>query len=229
MGHTAEDQGFEKAIVAAYPRLLRYARQLTRNAADAGDLVHDTIERGLSCRGRFECGTAADRWLSTILRRLFIDRCRHAQVEERAGRLGHNLEVAVEAECAREDAGASPIDLWQLFTTEDVRRASGLLAPCLRSAYVMFTFEQRSYVQIAALLSIPTRTVATRVSRARKRLRRLLLTRELASQTARNDNGDGHDAQDAYDAHEARALTPAVAPRRKAAKASRPSETRRAA
>ena len=189
MGHYPDQQEFEQAIIAAYPRLFRYARQLTRNDADAGDLLQDTIVRGYSRRGRFQRGTAVDRWLFTILRRLFIDRCRHAQVKQRARQLQHDLEAAAtEAGWTQEDEGESRIDLWDLFTIEDVRRAAARLAPRLRQPYLMFAFEQRPYAEIAAQLSIPAGTVATRVSRARLRLRQLLLTGGLAARSARNDN-----------------------------------------
>jgi RNA polymerase sigma-70 factor (ECF subfamily) len=190
MGHHPDQQDFEQAIVAAYPRLFRYARQLTRNDADAGDLLQDTIARGYSRRGGFRRGTAVDRWMFTILRRLFLDRCRHAQVEQRAGQLQYDLEVAAETAWTPEDEGESRTELWELYTIADVRSAAARLAPCLRRVYMMFAFERRSYAQIGALLAIPSGTVATRVSRARLRLRQLLLTGGLRAQPPRNDNRD---------------------------------------
>lgn len=190
MGHHPDRQDFDHAIIAAYPRLYRFARQLTRNDADASDLLQDAIERGLARRDRFQHGTAVDRWLCTILRRMFIDRCRHAQVEKRAARLARDLESGVQPACAREDDGNSGISLWELFTIKDVRRACALLPATLRRTYHLFTFEHRSYAEIATLLAIPARTAATRISRARHRLRGLLLTSVLGSQTARNDNHD---------------------------------------
>ena len=195
MGQTREDLDFHQAVTAAYPRLLRYARVLTRNVADAEDLVHETIERGLACRASFLRDSAADRWLSTIMRRLFIDRYRHARVEERAERPGIDREAAVEPGRCRIDDGDSSIELWELFTIEDVRRASALLRPCLRSTYVMFTFERRSYAEIASMLSISDRTVASRVFRARLHLRKLLLSGSVASSTTRNDIHADHSAE----------------------------------
>jgi len=195
MGRDRGSGDFERAIVTAYPRLLRYAQQLTRNAADAGDLAQDTVERGLSCRQSFAPGSAVDRWLFTILRRLFVDRCRHSVVAERASCLVRHLEAAVQAEWPPADEGSAGLGRSELFSVEDVRRASGRLSPCLGRPYAMYTFEKRSYAAIASLLSIPVRTVASRVSRARLRLRRILLTGEVAPQVARNDNGappDGH-------------------------------------
>jgi RNA polymerase sigma-70 factor (ECF subfamily) len=220
MRNDRDSGDFERAIVAAYPRLLRFAQKLTRNPADAGDLVQDTVERGLSCCQSFQQGTAVDRWLSTILRRLFIDRCRHDLVAERADRLATHLDAAVQLQWPRPDDESAGVQVWESFTVEEVRRASEQLPPGLGRAYVMYTFEKRSYAAIANLLSIPARTVATRVSRARLRLRQMLLTRQLAPQAAQNDNGmfpDGHTP------------LPAVRPGRKAGHAFRTAGISRAA
>ena len=64
---------FEEGLVALYPRLFPLALRLCRDRADAHDLVQDAVERGLRCRALFRTGDTPDRWMSTILRRIFVD------------------------------------------------------------------------------------------------------------------------------------------------------------
>src|SRR5262249_50007146 len=83
---------FENGLVAFYSRLFALALRLCRNRADAHDLVQDTVERGLRRRTLFRSGDMPDRWMCTILRRIFVDDCRNrrrrahlAALEERRG------------------------------------------------------------------------------------------------------------------------------------------------
>jgi RNA polymerase sigma-70 factor (ECF subfamily) len=161
---------FQRAVAAAYPRLLRRAERLTMNNADACDLVHDTMVRALQRRDRFRVGSSADRWLSTILRRLFVDGYRHDRVADRivrqlysgAARLAFDLDAA-------DDRPPAPA-LWKLFAAEDVHRLLPRLPHHLREPYIMFSFEQLSHREIAGRTGSKSATVATRISRARDRL-----------------------------------------------------------
>src|SRR5579862_7132375 len=69
-----------KEIVALLPRLRRFARTLARNAADADDLVQDTVERALARLHQWEPGTRLDSWMFRIARNLWIDRLRSARI-----------------------------------------------------------------------------------------------------------------------------------------------------
>jgi RNA polymerase sigma factor (sigma-70 family) len=175
MNSDPKKQELDQAIVAAYPGLLQYAQQLTRNSADARDLVHEAIERGLAQRARFQSGTAASRWLATILRCTFIDRYRRARVAAQVARRWNGPTVV---DPFADDEGGRR-SRWQDFSVGEVRVATTLLAPGVRQAYVMFTFDQLSQAEIARRLEVAPATVATRISRARLRLRQLLTSGEL--------------------------------------------------
>lgn len=184
------DDQFERSVVAAYPCLLRRAQSLTRDRAAAMDLVQDTVEKGLRCREGFREGDSPNRWLATILVRIFIDRYRQSRVASQRARQWEVVNAQVEEQ---------PPPQWEAFSIEDVRRVLRFLSPPLRTVYLLFSCERLSYAEISRRLSLPAGTVATRVFRARQRLRELLLSsrpqplsrRTLPAETAGLDE-DGH-------------------------------------
>jgi RNA polymerase sigma-70 factor (ECF subfamily) len=157
---------FEEGIVAAYPRLFPLALQLCRNPADAHDLVQDTVERGLRCRRLFRTGGAPDRWMSTILQRIFVDRYRSRR--RRAALLALDDRPA---EATPDQDDAPP---WDVFSVEDVRRALLFVDAAGRETFSLFTFGKLAQAEIARRLSISRQTVATRVFRTRAKLREIL-------------------------------------------------------
>ncbi len=175
--HTQERQQFDEAIVAAYPALLRDAHRLTRNEADARDLVQAAIVRALSRRTAFRYGGAPDKWIASILRRMFVDGYRHARTVRQFARArdpiwagnGEATEAVDDGEHARPAAS-------EAFSIEDVRRAVGMLPAEQRVVYTLFAFENLSYGEIATRMHIAPGTVASRVFRARRSLRDLLLS-----------------------------------------------------
>ncbi|TIV68196.1 MAG: sigma-70 family RNA polymerase sigma factor, partial [Mesorhizobium sp.] len=78
-------------IVGQLGSLRRYARSLTRDSADAEDLVHDALVRAYERRGTFRSGGNLRAWLLAIVHNIFIDRMRSRRSEatriEQAGRL----------------------------------------------------------------------------------------------------------------------------------------------
>jgi len=161
-----EDGGFADHRDA----LLLLARRLCGNTHDAQDLVQDTFERALRCSSRFRPGTNALAWLSTILRRLFLDeyrrmRRRQAIVEPMASCAG-----SIAARTYEEPA-------WASIGRDDVARALDALEEPFKSAFVLHAIEGRSYSEISAHLGVPKATVGTRLVRARRKLRCILSDR----------------------------------------------------
>src|SRR5207237_6233914 len=140
---------FYDELADVYPKLLRYARRVVRNGADAEDLVHDAIERGLLRRHLFRDGRL-DYWIITILRHLFFDSCRRRQSWRGiSAELAHRRDAEMDAEhgSIEPDAidGASP----RSYGTDDVRRAMEHLAPGLREVFSLFVFERLPQREIA--------------------------------------------------------------------------------
>ncbi len=147
------------------PTLQRFARSLARNAADADDLLQDTMERALGRAHQFEPGTNLKAWLFTIMRNRFYTECRRRQ------------RVRDHAEDRR--MGASEGDLSslgdQMSRVEacEFANAFAMLTAEERALMVMATVEEVPYETIAQILEVEIGTVKSRVSRARAKLRRL--------------------------------------------------------
>lgn len=157
-------------ITGAKPALALLATRLCATPADANDLLQDTLERAA------RQGIPADirnprAWLSTIMHNMFIDRCRSAQrapVHEPLDESHGDVVTSI-------DATEEPV--WSQVTIEDVRAALDQLDPTFANVYRMHAFEHRSYEQIATVLKIERVTVGTRLNRARKMLRQVLVKR----------------------------------------------------
>ncbi len=142
------------------------ARRLCGSAADAGDLVQDTYERALRRRAQYVPGTNLQAWMCTILHHLFLDRCRARS----RGPTQAPLEELPAPEPVAEPA-------WAALTRDDVVAALGRLEPDFRRVYELHTLEGVPYQEIAAQLGIPKATVGTRLARARRKLRDILMPR----------------------------------------------------
>lgn len=152
--------------------LVRIAERLCATKADARDLVQDTFERamrqGIPGEVRSVCA-----WLTTMMHNLFVDRCRmaarrpvHEPLDDR------HRELASQSP----DRGSSE-PAWSRITIDDVRDALGDIEPLFREVYVLHSFERLPYEHIAQRLGIERITVGTRLSRARKKLRDVLVAR----------------------------------------------------
>ncbi|MEO6772720.1 MAG: RNA polymerase sigma factor [Kofleriaceae bacterium] len=157
-------------LATAKPALAQVAERLCATPADASDLLQDTLERAT------RQGIPADvrnprAWLATIMHNLFIDRCRSAQRQPVHEPLEDHHTDAVTS------IGVTDEPAWARATLDDVRKALDQLDPTFARVYRLHAFEHRSYEQIAIALKIERVTVGTRLNRARKMLRQVLVTR----------------------------------------------------
>jgi len=169
---------FREGVAALYPRLFTLALRLCRNRADACDLVQDAVERGLRCRSLFRTGDAPDRWMATILRRIFLDGYRSRR--RRAGPVALE-ERPAQAALPPEPEEPSP---WEALSIEDVRQALMFVDPASRETFTLFAFGNLAQSEIAQRLSISRKTVATRVFRTRGKLRQIFASGEYPRQLA---------------------------------------------
>jgi len=145
------------------------ALRLCGNAADARDLVQDTLERGLRSLSRYKVGTDGRAWLLTILHNIFIDRCRSRTRERRADVTTEQVEERVAA------PEPEPLPSWAAISPEQLREALEKLPEEFRLLYQLHALEGRSYNEISERLGIPKATVGTRLIRARRRLKEVLM------------------------------------------------------
>jgi RNA polymerase sigma factor (sigma-70 family) len=151
----------EREIVDLLPRLRRLARVLTRDVADADDLVQLTVERALVLRGQWRPGTQLHSWMFRIMKNAWIDesraRTRRAAVlspEEDAVHIGSDGAGAM---AARLEARA-------------VEDAMARLPEDQRLAVALVLVEGLSYKEAAEVLEVPQGTLTSRLGRGRAAL-----------------------------------------------------------
>jgi RNA polymerase sigma-70 factor (ECF subfamily) len=160
------------------PSLYSAALRMTRNPADAEDLVQETYLKAYRGFGSFEQGTNLKAWLYRILTNTFINRYRAAQrrpdetdldeVEDfyLYRRLG-GLEAARTGRSAEDE-------LLDLVTETEVREAVESLPEQFRLAVLLADVEGFAYKEIAEILDIPIGTVMSRLHRGRRALQKRL-------------------------------------------------------
>jgi RNA polymerase sigma-70 factor (ECF subfamily) len=151
--------------------LYSYAMILTRNQAEAEDLVQETYVRAISAMGRLRDGSNMKGWLFTILRNVWFNQLRK-------WRNGHQMtEIQVKDGDADSFAGPSK-DSHDLYVNkmeaERVRAAIQELPVDFREIILLREYEDLSYREIASVLDCPVGTVMSRLGRARAKLRGVL-------------------------------------------------------
>jgi len=163
--------------------LYRTALRLTRNPADAEDLVQETYLRAFRFRDRFAAGSNLRAWLFKILTNASISRFRHTSHESADSSLDEMEESDLYSHMASDGGrGESAEDeLLNAVLDVDVRRAIEDLPEPFRMAVVLSDVEGFSYREIADMLEVPLGTVMSRLFRGRRQLRKRLTD---AAQTA---------------------------------------------
>lgn len=168
----ADQERFADQAMQHMPGLYSTALRMTRNAADAEDLVQETYLRAYRGFGGFTEGTNLRAWLYRILTNTYINTYRAKQ--RRVGetdlndvedlylyrRIGALESVA---------AGRSAEDeLMELFTEAEVKEALEALPEQFRMVVLLADVEGFAYKEIAEILDIPIGTVMSRLHRGRK-------------------------------------------------------------
>ena len=172
----------QQDLVAAIPRLRRYARVLTGNPTRADDLVQDTLMRAWDKRRLWRAGSDLRAWLFTIMHNLYVNH--RLLVRRETGT------VSLDAE----DANGAILQVGQKGNQQErveVRELVHLmerLPVAQREVLALAALEEMRYDEIAVALAVPVGTVMSRLSRARESLRRLAMERP-ATQNAPGDAG----------------------------------------
>jgi RNA polymerase sigma-70 factor (ECF subfamily) len=187
--HVAPDT-FGTEVLGYLEPLYATAMRLTRNRADAEDLVQDTVVKALRFQDRFERGTNLRAWLYTILHNTWRNRVRDTAREA----------VDVDSERVEELAatGDGPTEietperlLLRATMDGDLQEALDDLPDAFRQAVWLRDVEELSYAEIAKVLDVPIGTVMSRISRGRRQLFDTL-----------SQKGPGHEASEGQKAAE---------------------------
>ena len=141
----------QERITALIPHLRRYARALAATGAAPDELVRVTLERAVQDMTLATAQADLRVWLFSLLHETYV-----------ASAAGRDAEGAV-APAAGETGGAA------------FERAIATLPPLQREIFLLVTLEDMSYEQVAKTLDIPIGTVMSRLSRAREKLRLVLM------------------------------------------------------
>lgn len=166
-------QEFEAEAIAQLSALLGVASRLTRNNADAQDLVQDTLLKAMRARDQFEQGTNMRAWLLRILTNTFINRYRRGGLERSvldgpdADPLADGWISASTMESMRDPESQALRPMLE----QEIRRALDELPEEFRLAVVLSDVEELSYKEIAELMGCPIGTVMSRLHRGRRLLK----------------------------------------------------------
>lgn len=159
--------GFESEALVHLDALYRVALRLTGNAADADDLVQETMLKAYRAWDQFEPGTNAKGWLLTIMRHAFINEYRRRRRRPETVDVDAIEPFAVFEHVQQEDA---PGAFFDRIVDDEVLRAIDELPDAFRETLVLSDVEGLSYQEIARMLDIPVGTVKSRLFRARHML-----------------------------------------------------------
>jgi RNA polymerase sigma factor (sigma-70 family) len=154
---------FAETVLPHLDAAFNYARWLTKNEADAEDVVQDACMRAMRYFSSLRDADARA-WLFTIVRNVWYSRVsRRSSVLETP-----SLE---DAQDERPDDALDPEErLLQQYTVARVRAALEQLPVDFREVVVLREIEGLSYKEIAAIVRVPLGTVMSRLARARERL-----------------------------------------------------------
>jgi RNA polymerase sigma-70 factor, ECF subfamily len=151
--------------------LYSYAVMLTRNHAEAEDLVQETYVRAMQAIGRLRPGSNMKGWLLTILRNIWLNQLRKVRngplmIAMGAGN-GVTNSVVVQSKNSH-DLYVGKVE------AEQIRAAFQELPLEFSEIILLRDYEGLSYQNIASMLNCPIGTVMSRLGRARAKLRTLL-------------------------------------------------------
>ncbi|MDB5316407.1 MAG: polymerase subunit sigma-70 [Rhodospirillales bacterium] len=152
-----QEFSFHDALVSALPRLRVQALSLTRNRADADDLVQAAVTNALAAQGSFTPGTNFQAWMFRILRNRFLsDRRRNRDT--------------IEIDDAPPAAVARPAGQEHSLALAELRCQMARLPADQRTALVMVSLQGMSYEDVAEAMGCAVGTAKCRVFRARRQL-----------------------------------------------------------
>lgn len=164
-------ESFEREALVHLDSLYRVALRLSGNAAEADDLVQETMLKAYRAWDQFQRGTNAKGWLLTILRHAFINEYRRRTRHPETVDLDAIEPFSVFEELQDEDPQGTFFDR---IVDDEVLRAIDELPEQFRETAVLSDVEGLSYEEIARVLDVPVGTVKSRLFRARRLLQQKL-------------------------------------------------------
>ncbi len=169
---------FEALISVHLDSLYRTALRMTKNTADAEDLVQETCLKAFRYFDRFEEGSNIRAWLFKILTNLFINRYRKEAKEPTVVEYDETQDYLLYSKMQNGIGGGEQTgpekELFDRVLGSEVDKAINDLPEDFRIVVVMAFIEGLAYEEIAEALGVPMGTVKSRLHRGRKLLQKAL-------------------------------------------------------
>ena len=158
------------------PQLYSAALRMTRNQADAEDLVQEAYLRGFRSFHTFEEGTNLRAWLFRILTNAYINRYRAKQRRPIETDLDdvEDLYMYRRIGALQSSSRSAEDQMFDLFTDDEVKQSLEELPENFRLPVLLTDVEGFAYKEIAEMLDIPIGTVMSRLHRGRKAMQKRL-------------------------------------------------------
>jgi RNA polymerase sigma-70 factor (ECF subfamily) len=173
----ADPATFADAAMPLMDQLYSAALRMTRNAADAEDLVQETYLKAFRGYERFEEGTNLKAWMYRILTNSYINRYRAKQRRPDETDLSDVEDMYLYRRLGGEqsDVGTSAEEAFLSTVTDNsVKAAIEAIPENFRIAVLLADVEGFAYKEIAEILDVPIGTVMSRIHRGRKALEKEL-------------------------------------------------------
>ncbi len=171
---------FEDLLTPLLPTAYRAAVSLTRNRADAEDVVQEAVLLALRGFGGFQPGTNFKAWFMRIVTNVCYGRVRRARAAGAVVSLDDAPPLYLYTKTAAAGWHAAEVNPAATFfskvETEQVAAALQALPPEYRAVATLYFVDDLAYEDIATILECPLGTVRSRLHRARRLLQQALWT-----------------------------------------------------
>jgi RNA polymerase sigma-70 factor (ECF subfamily) len=174
----ADQATFENDVMEYVPQLYSAALRMTRNPADAEDVLQEALLKAYRGYHSFQAGTNLKAWLYRILTNTFINTYRRKTRRPDEVELGELEDLYLYRRLGVDGTGgaerSAEEEALDRFVDTDIKAAVEALPDNFRIPVLLADVEGFSYKEIAEIMDVPIGTVMSRLHRGRKALQRTL-------------------------------------------------------